>query len=478
MKMSFRSVLCAGLLLASSTQVYAQLNVDPAQPDTFGVNLGRISELSSAVTAGTFKEVHSLLILRHGALVHESYYEGNTDYFDDNLNRVSPGTVEWDETMPHYVASITKSITSAIVGIALDEFGIPVSAVVHNLVPAYSNLFAQRTIEASINVEHLLTMTGGHAWDEWGTDDLTQMWRSGQDFIAFALNQEMAHSPGSFWRYNSGEANILMGIVDALSGNAATYIQQRLFDPLEIQDYDWRTQPGGLPEAAARLDMRPRDLAKIGELFLNRGKWNNVQLIPEAWIDASLSAQVSTGSLTAWDYGYLWWAKSITFTRDGTQITLPYFAAEGDGGNLIAIFPQLDLAVIITQGNYSNFGTYDTQNHRILADYILPSVTAVAQGTGAATIEMPEQSDLMIEVFPNPAQKVATIEYSPVSQESVTIELFDSFGRRVIAQNDSNISMGLHRVNIGTENLASGMYYVRLSQASNVSTTKLLVLHQ
>ncbi|MFT5143661.1 MAG: CubicO group peptidase (beta-lactamase class C family), partial [Thalassolituus oleivorans] len=252
-----RIAVVTALLLVSTGPAYSQLSFDPSNPEESGVDGQLITSLADAISAGTFREVHGLLIVRGGKVLHESYYSGNRDYFDDNLNRVTPGDTLWDASMPHYVASVTKSMTSAAVGIALADHAVSVDSTVRDLIPNYRNRFFGLR-ETGITVRHLLTMTGGHEWDEWNTDDLTQMWRSGQDFIHFALAPAMAHDPGTFWRYNSGEANVLMGVVDALSGDAAGFIQERLFDPLEIGDYEWRTQPGGLPEAAARLFMRPR----------------------------------------------------------------------------------------------------------------------------------------------------------------------------------------------------------------------------
>lgn len=465
MPISFKVAVLATVLALSSSPAYSQLDFTPVSPDSHGVDSGPITALANALANGTFSQVHSLLVVRHGKVLHESYYSGNTDYFDDNLNRVSPGDTLWDASMPHYVASVAKSMTSAVVGIALAEHAVSVDSTVRELIPTYRNLFFGYR-ETGIQVRHLLTMTGGHAWDEWGSNDLSRMWRSGQDFIQFALSPAMAHDPGTFWRYNSGETNVLMGVVDALSGNASSYIQERLFDPLEITSYDWQTQPGGLPEAAARLFMRPRDLAKVAELYLNRGLWGDLQVIPKAWVDSSLAVQVSTAPLTEWDYGYLWWAKTINYTRDGIAQTQRYYAAEGDGGNLIAVFPNLDLAVIVTQGNYSDFGTYDRQNYAILANYILPATSAIATDTETGPPEVARRTELSLDVYPNPASNSANIEFFLPSPGRVIIQVFDSLGKRVAHLTDVDMPRGVHYLGIGEMDVPAGAYFVRLTHAS------------
>jgi CubicO group peptidase (beta-lactamase class C family) len=467
-------VIWMTVMAVSAAPSYAQLDFDGGSPDSVGIDPGPITDLADAITDGTFQEVHGLLLIRHGKVVHESYYEGNTDYFDDNLNRVSPGDTLWDASMPHYVASVAKSVTSAMVGIALTEHNVDVDSTVRELIPAYRIRFFAR--ETAITVRHLLTMTGGHDWDEWGTDDLTKMWRSGDDFIEFALRPEMAHDAGTFWRYNSGEVNILMGIVDALSGGAATYIQQRLFDPLEITDFEWRTQPGGLPEAAARLFMRPRDLAKFAQLYLNRGVWNGQQIVPEAWVDSSLSVQFSTKPLTEWDYGYLWWAKTIDFKQNGVERTERYFAAEGDGGNLVALFPDLDLAVVITQGNYSNFGVYDSQIRSMLADYILPATSSVATGTNEDPTEIAGQTHLTVNIYPNPSAGVLSVRYSVREAGRVKVEVFDFIGRRVHVLADGHQDRGSHQVRYADPSLPAGTYFVRIMQTAGVATGKVVIV--
>jgi CubicO group peptidase (beta-lactamase class C family) len=470
-----RIAVVAALLLVSTGPAYSQLSFDPSSPEESGVDGQLISDLAAAISGGTFSEIHGLLIVRGGRVLHESYYRGNRDYFDDNLNRVTPGDTLWDASMPHYVASVTKSMTSAAVGIALADHSVSVDSTVRDLIPNYRNRFFGLR-ETGITVRHLLTMTGGHDWDEWNTDDLTQMWRSGQDFIHFALAPAMAHDPGTFWRYNSGEANVLMGVVDALSGDAAGFIQERLFDPLEIGDYEWRTQPGGLPEAAARLFMRPRDLAKVGRLYLNRGLWNGEQVIPEAWVDSSLAVQVSTRPLTEWDYGYLWWARTVDYTQDGVRRTQQYFAAEGDGGNLIAVFPGLDLAVVVTQGNYSDFGTYDRQNQQILADYILPATFDLSIGVEeAASGEVP-RTMLSVDVFPNPATGRTTIRYSVAEPGRREVQIYDVLGREVARITDGELRSGSNQLTIETGSLPTGTYLVRVVQGSRAASRPLVLV--
>ncbi|MFT5142157.1 MAG: CubicO group peptidase (beta-lactamase class C family), partial [Thalassolituus oleivorans] len=195
---------------------------------------------------------------------------------------------------------------------------------------------------------------------------------------------------------------------------------------------------------------------------------------PEAWVDSSLAVQVSTQPLTEWDYGYLWWVKTVDYSQNGVRRTQQYFAAEGDGGNLIAVFPGVDLAVVVTQGNYSDFGTYDCQNRQILADYILPAVNDLSIGIEEGPAEMIRQDDLSIDVFPNPAPGRTTIRYSVSGTGPLVVQIWDVLGREVARL--AELRSGSNQLTIETGDLPTGTYLARVGQGSRAVSQPLVLV--
>ena len=324
-----------------------------------------------SLAAKRYKEVHSLLLIRGGRLVLEEYYRGSADTIDfpGGIKRVSLGNTSWRRTDKHYVASANKSVTSALVGLALAKSARPVTTPLVQLLPKYQ---AQLTgNKAAITVAHALTMTMGFQWDEWAGRDLIDMWAT-QDIGAYVVAKPMASAPGAEWTYNSAGPNLLLAAMEtAVGGSMTQFAREALFAPLGIEDYRWGTQPNGLPEASARMFLRPRDMAKLGQVFLKGGVWQGRQVVPPDWVAVSTKLQKSAQPKNPNGYGYLWWIRKLT-TPKGT--TVDYYQAEGDGGQYIVVLPSQDMVVVATGGNYGDFGTYDAQMTRILSQHVLPAL--------------------------------------------------------------------------------------------------------
>ena len=170
----------------------------------------------------------------------------------------------------------------------------------------------------------------------------------------------------------SAQADIRGLVLDAAAGgDAARFAGESLFAPLGIEDYRWGRQPNGMPEGAARMFLRPRDMARLGQLFLKGGLWQGKQVVPSDWVAASTRLHVSARPLNPNDYGYFCWLRKLVTPRGNA---VEYFGAEGDGGQYIAVFPARDLVVVATGGNYGDYGTYDSQLARMLALHVLPSL--------------------------------------------------------------------------------------------------------
>lgn len=328
------------------------------------IDTSYIQNLMDKLAAGNYKQLHSLLIYKNDKLVLEEYYYGNNDTidFEDNVRRdKSPAPIQWSRNEKHYVASVNKALTSTVTGIALDAYGKSVDEKVSTYLPDYEAYFTDDN-KNNVTFEHCLTMTTGFIWDEWGSNDLSLLWES-DDFADFLLSRDNM-GPDSEWRYNSAAPNLLLKCMNHMvDGSIREWADANFYGKLGITDYKWGSQPDGLPEGAARMFIRPRDMLKVGVTYLNDGVWNGEQVIPESWVTECWDVKKETSS---GDYSYYFWLREL----NGIQ----YLSADGDGGNYINIFPSLDMVLVITQGNYLEWPLYVNQADDMMKNYILPAV--------------------------------------------------------------------------------------------------------
>ncbi len=188
------------------------------------------------------------------------------------------------------------------------------------------------------------------------------LWQS-SDFTEFLLSRPN-NGPKSAWVYNSASPNMLLRALDTLvDGTIQAWADTHLYSPLGITDYDWQSQPDGYPDGGARMYMRPRDMLKIGITYLNNGLWNQQQIIPQAWVEEVSTIQVES---FAGDYSYYFWHRQL----NGSS----YLSADGDGGQYINIFPEENMVIVITQGNYLEWPLYVNQAEEMMRYYILPAI--------------------------------------------------------------------------------------------------------
>jgi CubicO group peptidase (beta-lactamase class C family) len=284
--------------------------------------------------------VHSVLVVRHGYVVTEAYYQ---TYRPETL---------------HIQYSCTKSFTSALVGIALDRRLIPgVRTPVRSLLP--TRTFAQSDARKdAMTLENLLTMSSGLDWTE-GDPLIMQMVRS-QDWVAFMLDRPMAEDPGSRFNYCSGCSHILSAIVQqATNGDSLGFARRELLEPLGIANARWDVDRSGIPIGGWGLYLTPRDMAKLGYLYLNDGEWDGKQIVPSAWVRASVEPHLqhveADGDL---GYGYQWW----TYPRLGAYL------ARGRAGQLIFVLPQLDSVAVFTSDIPG-----DRPLFQLIEDYVVPA---------------------------------------------------------------------------------------------------------
>lgn len=303
--------------------------------------------------------LHAVLVERHGKLVAELYRTGHDDPIDVAYGLGNPfaADVAFDANALHDVRSISKSVVGLLVGIAVRDGKIgSLSSSVLAVYPELADLRSEG--RDAITIEQLLTMSSGLDWNEWGAGTLTSdetrlFWNSDQ--VRFAFDRALVAAPGTRFDYNGGGTATLADLLVRTTGKPLVELARaELFEPLGITHWEWARDYRDRPLAFAGLRMRPRDMAKLGRLVLDRGRWRERQVVPEAWIAESLRPHISTGDAFPPDpalpnaYGYQWWAGRIAWRgRD-----LAWNTALGNGGQRIYVVPELDLTVVITAGSY------------------------------------------------------------------------------------------------------------------------------
>lgn len=345
-----------------------------ASMETQGLDPEPVEEMMNKLDRYYEPLVHSILIFRGGKLVFEEYFEGYLYSMDP------PGSngdhIMYTKETDHFLASVSKSISSVIFGAAVKEGYIgSLDQKLYEILPEYKDVLIEE--KAGITLQHLLTMSSGIEWDEsskpYGDPDnhVTGLFNS-EDPIKFALSLDMVSEPGEEFLYNSGSTNVLGAVVQKVTGKSLLeYGNEVLFDPLGISGGSWEQLPGGYYFASGGLYLRPRALAKIGQLFLNDGFWGSEQIITGEWIEESVKGHISTEGKTlsmAHEYGYQWWR--MNFSANGK--TYPCFFAAGWGGQYMFIFPELDMMVQFTGGKFLTSGPISFFS--LVENHILPSL--------------------------------------------------------------------------------------------------------
>lgn len=283
-----------------------------------------VNSIVAEAVNGTYGEIHSLLVFKNNELIAEEYFGG---YNADSI---------------HFQYSVTKSISSLLIGIAMDQGLLgTVDQKLYELFPEYSDDIAHWSDQkADMTLKNVLTMSAGYQWDEWTyiyTDtrnDANKMIRS-DDLMKFVLDLPMAYEPGSRFTYNSGCSMLLSGIIENSTGmSLEAFAKANLFDKLGITDWHWEQGKDAKFNSGWGLHLKPLDMLKIGRMILNGGLWEGQRIVSEDWLGASQTNHIS-------NYGYQWW------------LSTDFFSARGWGGQVIAIVPSEDLVIVTTAGNFA-----------------------------------------------------------------------------------------------------------------------------
>ncbi len=307
-------------------------------PEEQGMDSQKLAQMLAAVAEQDLA-LHSLLVIRHGYLVSETYF----------------GSYQQDTRHNQY--SCTKSFIATLVGIAMDKGSIDRTdrqVLEYFSESTFENLDDQKE---AMTLDDLLTMRSGLDWKE---GDLTYraMYQS-SNWVKFVLDLPMAQAPGSQFVYCSGCSHVLSAILQQTTGmNPRDFAEQYLFEPLGISDARWETDAKGIPIGGWGLQITPRDMAKLGYLYLHNGEWDGQQIVSAAWVENATKEHTQTGD-DELGYGYQWW----------THPALAGYTALGRDGQTIFVIPEADLVIVAT----AELNGHD-EIFQLIEHYIIPSV--------------------------------------------------------------------------------------------------------
>jgi CubicO group peptidase (beta-lactamase class C family) len=330
-----KKAICAvtWLFLLSGLYSYSQNNWKLSAPEVQKMDKVILDKLNLHIKS-SLPHMRSLLIARHGVLIYEEYYNGANGNGLQNIQ------------------SMTKSITSALIGIALNDGSIKdLDQKVMDYFPEYKEVIRD-SLFRNITIRHLLTMSSG-------MDEAPPM----SDInIKSALSQKLVSKPGLAFRYSSPSSHLLSGILEKATGKTLLeYAEDKLLEPLDINEITWYKDKNGLPLGCGSSLWKPRDILKIGQLYLDEGVWNGKHILSRKYIKESTKTQI-TGDFygSRVNYGFLWW----------TDLFPQGYSARGFGDQYLLIIPEMDLVVLcLSDSQQPQF----PEHIQLVKDYIIPA---------------------------------------------------------------------------------------------------------
>lgn len=321
-----------------------------SSPTAEGIDQAAVLTALESIREGSYPGVDSMVIVRHGRLVAEGYFNG---FARESL---------------HDLRSTGKSFTSALAGIAIEQSLIAFDEPISQIIPGFERHAGMDARKRAIKISNLLNMDSGLACNDWVASSVGNEERmyDSPDWIAFVLDLPMVNEPGSVASYCTGGVVVLGHAISVRSGMTLDdFASTWLFTPLGIQQAQWRRSPDGRATGGGGLWLAPRDAAKFGMMYLNGGTWNGTRVVPQMWVEQS---QQRVHQLGEHDYGLLWWKR--TFVSEGEP--LESFFTSGNGGNYIFVLPDLQLVVVFTGSNYNS--SLGNQPFEIMSSRIVPAV--------------------------------------------------------------------------------------------------------
>ena len=311
------------------------------------IDRGALCRMADRLAASSTANVHAVLVARGGKLVFERYFRGS-----DEIQGRPVRNVTFDADTLHDMKSVSKSVASLVLGIAIDRGLIAsINEPIFSFFPELSDLRSPE--KERIQLLNVLTMSMGLKWveatpDNEDNNDEARMHRA-PDPCRYVLGLAATAPAGQEFFYNTGALTLLSAMIRKATGRTLDeFARATLFEPLGITSVEWIRVKGDT-DAGGGLRLRPRDTAKIGQLVLAGGRWNDRQVVSKGWIDASMTPRMDATSL--FFYGYLWWlGRSLLNGRE-----VHWAGALGRGGQSIRIVPELDLVVVVTAGYYQDY---------------------------------------------------------------------------------------------------------------------------
>jgi CubicO group peptidase (beta-lactamase class C family) len=367
------------LILLSATLLIWQINANAepinwkvSDPETQYVDSNILQQLHEEFKNGAHGYIDSFLVIRNKHLIFEEYYENDYGLLTKNrrteqaeimqknygdkarpiYNYYDP---EWHpffkQTNLHTIQSVSKSVTSALIGIAIKRNEIPsIETKISIYFPEHSAHFND-PLKQSITIRDLLTMTAGIKWDESSTaytDPLNNAasMESSEDWLRYILSLPMENKPGEKFVYNSGITILLSHILFiATDMHVDEYAKKYLFEPLGINNFYWKKTPKGLTDTEGGLYLSSRDFAKIGLLYLQNGQWDNVQILDKDWVTATMSPDTEI-SESRRKFGFQWWLVPYTGGEENW-----IYSGSGYGGQFLLIVPEYSLVMVFNGWN-------------------------------------------------------------------------------------------------------------------------------
>ena len=297
--------------------------------------------------------IHSLLVARHGKLVLEEYFAG------------------YDATRLHDLRSASKTFTSVMLGVAMHKKKlIDPDTRVYPSFPNTEQLTAADPRRAQITLGNLLTHGSGLACDDNddaspGNEDRMQSQNQQPDWYRYTLELPMLHQPGTLYAYCSAGLNLAAGMIaHATQAWLPEFFDQTIAQPLELDHYAINLTPTGQMYGGGGVQMRPRDLLKFGQLYLDGGTWNGHRIVDRSWVETSTSRQITNPNGSD---GFAWHRYTLNVNGHAYQ----EYEASGNGGQFLIVVPELDIAVVITAGNYGQYGVWRTFRDQLVPRYVL-----------------------------------------------------------------------------------------------------------
>ena len=418
--------LLRGLLAGVALLISPTLPADPwpqASPESQGIDASLLAQIAPAVNRGEHANINSIVLIRNGQLVYENYFRG----------------YDAEQLVP--VHSVTKSVGATLIGIAEHQGLLSLEEPLLDFFPQYAqvsdplnpsplpviaNMSANKR---AITLQDLLTMRSGLDWDEWAVpyatpgNVLSDMIVSSPDWSKHILDLPASLPPDSDFAYNTGLSNLMSGALFTAAGlDGAGFAITHLFDALGIEDYHWEqtggpasattgifTSPEGFFPLGNGLWLTPRDMARIGQLYLQNGRWNGQRLLAEDWRARAWTRFSNEQSdpdifdVPGSGYGFQWWISELNYL-DG----VPIYYANGWGHQFIIVIPSYDLVYVQTADDYNG---EPTQAGAILRNFILPAMSAdsfeIQYGlTGSWYNPQTPGQGFLVEVIPSSEQIV------------------------------------------------------------------------